>query len=78
MNRWVVWVILGVCVFALIFPFLFSGQGPYGGRSSTWYEKHPTETQKELDWCQKEASRHSDGSCVYARNGSVTAMMDAR
>ena len=78
MNRWVVWVIFAVCVLALVFPFLFSGQGPYGGRSAAWYEKHPAETQKELDWCQQKPSRHSDGSCHYARNGSVTAMLDER
>lgn len=78
MNRWVVWAILVVCILAIVTPFLFSRQGPYGGRSSAWYAKHPTETAKELLWCGEKASRRSDGSCQYARNGSVTAMMTER
>ncbi len=75
MNRWVTWVILGVCVVAIAIPFLFSRQGPYGGRSVTWYKEHPVETQKELTWCREKAARSNDGSCRYAGNGEL-AMMD--
>ena len=76
MNRWVTWVILGICVLSIAIPFLFSRQGPYGGRSVIWYNKHPVETKKELKWCREKTSRSADGSCRYARNGEMAMLLD--
>lgn len=71
MNRWITLVILLICIFSIALPFIFSGQGPYGGNSVTWYKNHPTKTKKELDWCKEKTARGNDGSCRYAINGNM-------
>ncbi|MCE5388499.1 MAG: hypothetical protein K0041_07970 [Acidithiobacillus sp.] len=74
-NYWVTAIILLICLVAIVFPFFFSHEGPYGGHDQNWYRDHPQETAKELAWCNANPKRDQLGSCIYARNGQIAGMM---